>query len=133
MAFVVRQDGDDLGLEAWAARHAAGPARRRSAQGAGRTGLRFAFYGRTSRADYQDRLSSRGWQREVAEAVIAGHGAIVGEFFDVGCSRRIPWPQRPQASALLVALQAGQRRFDAVVGGEYERAFASGDQFTQLA
>jgi hypothetical protein len=40
-------------------------------------GLRFAFYGRTSTEGFQDPVSSRAWQREVAESVIAGHGEIV--------------------------------------------------------
>ena len=53
-------------------------------------------------------------------------------FFDVGCSRRVPWARRPAAGALLAALRM-ERRFDAVVVGEYERAFASGDQFTGVA
>ena len=66
----------------------------------------------------------------MAEAVITGHGAITAVFFDAGCSRRVPWSQRPQAGALLAALRE-ERRFDAIVVGEYERAFASGDQFTE--
>ncbi|MFG1710890.1 recombinase family protein [Nonomuraea sp. M3C6] len=93
--------------------------------------LRFAFYGRTSTTDFQDRWSSCGWQREVAETVVAGRGVIVAEFFDVGCSRRLPWTERPQAAALLAALADPDRGFDAIVVGEYERAF-SGDQFMSL-
>jgi site-specific DNA recombinase len=88
-------------------------------------GLRFAFYGRTSTADYQDRFSSHGWQREVADELIADHGTLLAEFFDVGCPRRLPWSRRPQASTLLAALPGGEAaRFDAIVVGEYERAFA---------
>jgi DNA invertase Pin-like site-specific DNA recombinase len=94
--------------------------------------LRFAFYGRTSTADYQDRASSAGWQREVAEELIAGYGVIVAEFFDVGCSRRLAWADRPRAAALLSAIADGECRFDAIVVGEYERAF-SGSQFMTLA
>lgn len=40
----------------------------------GRTGLRLAFYGRTSTLSFQDRLSSLAWQREVAECMVAGRG-----------------------------------------------------------
>lgn len=94
--------------------------------------MRFAFYGRTSTVEHQDRFTSCSWQREVAETVIAGRGAIVREFFDMGCSRRQPWAQRPQAAALLAELQAADRPFDAVVVGEYERAFY-GDQFSRVA
>jgi hypothetical protein len=54
-------------------------------------GLRFAFYGRVSTEDFQDRASSRTWQREAASELIVGHGAIVAEFFDVGYSRRRAW------------------------------------------
>jgi site-specific DNA recombinase len=64
--------------------------------------------------------------------VIAGRGRIVVEFFDAGHSRRLPWRDRPQARALLEAVQAPDRGFDAIVVGEYERAFA-GDEFERLA
>ena len=91
------------------------------------TGMRFAFYGRVSTADFQERDSSRRWQRDVADDLVAGHGRIVTEFFDVARSRRLPWRLRPQASALLDALADSNRTFDAVVVGEYDRAFY-GDQ-----
>jgi site-specific DNA recombinase len=94
-------------------------------------GLRFAFYGRISTADFQDRTSSRAWQYESAADLVGGRGVIVAEYFDVGCSRRLPWAQRPQAAALLDAIAAPGRRFDAIVVGEYERAFA-GDQLIHL-
>jgi hypothetical protein len=34
--------------------------------------MRFAFYGRTSTAEFQDPVTSRAWQREMAESVISG-------------------------------------------------------------
>lgn len=95
-------------------------------------GVRFAFYGRTSTAEYQDAATSRGWQREIAGALVAGHGTITAEFFDVGCSRRVAWEQRPQAAALLKLARASDRAFDAVVVGEFERAFTE-RQFRQVA
>jgi hypothetical protein len=49
-------------------------------------GVRFAFYGRTSTAEYQDPMTSRAWQREIASALVAGQGTITVEFFDVGWS-----------------------------------------------
>jgi hypothetical protein len=58
--------------------------------------LRFAFYGRTSTLRHQDRVSSQGWQRDMANDLIAGHGQMVAAHFDVGTSRRSPWPQRTQ-------------------------------------
>lgn len=97
-----------------------------------RAGVRFAFYGRMSTVEHQDRSSSCGWQREVADELVNSHGPVVAEFFDVGCSRRLPWSSRPEASALLMELSSPERRFDAVVVGEYERAF-SGDQFMAMA
>jgi len=67
-----------------------------------------------------------------AESVIAGRGFIVEEYFDVGCSRRLPWIRRPRAAALLAQLPRVGRGFDAIVVGEYERAYF-GEQFPQLA
>lgn len=48
-----------------------------------------------------------------------------------GCSRRLPWTRRPQAAALLSALADPHRGFDAVVIGEYERAFTD-HQFPRI-
>ncbi len=94
-------------------------------------GLRFAFYGRMSTSEFQDAVTSRAWQRSVSEELVEGFGAIVVEFFDEGCSRRWSWSDRPAASALLTAAEEPGRGFDAVVVGEYERAFY-GDQFRQV-
>jgi len=96
-----------------------------------RGGVRFAFYGRVSTEDFQDHESSRSWQRNAANELIAGKGAIVAEFFDRGYSQRLAWTNRPQAAALLAALADPDRGFDAVVIGEYERAFF-GDQLTEV-
>ena len=104
-------------------------ARRRAADDGG---LRFAFYGRISTDYFSDRASSSAWQRAFAVDVIAGHGTIVAEFFDIGFSRRLDWPDRPQAAALLAEMATPGRRFDAIVVGEFERAFC-GDQFTRMA
>lgn len=97
----------------------------------GAGGVRFAFYGRTSTLEHQDPVSSSRWQREAADVVIGGHGRVVVEHFDAGSSRRRGWLHRPRAAALLAALPDPERGFDAVVVGEYERAF-SGDQLTRL-
>jgi DNA invertase Pin-like site-specific DNA recombinase len=96
-----------------------------------RQGVRFAFYGRMSTVEYQDRASSRAWQREAADHLVVGHGAVVVEFFDEGCSRRLPWSSRPEVAALPAELSSPGRRFDAVVVGEYERA-CSGDEFAKV-
>ncbi|MEU4248969.1 hypothetical protein AB0F15_16320 [Amycolatopsis sp. NPDC026612] len=94
-------------------------------------GLRFAFYGRTSTTRHQDRVSSQGWQRDMAEDLITGHGRILTAYFDSGTSRRIPWSQRPQASQLMATISAPEHAIDAIVVSEYERAF-TGKQFATL-
>ena len=63
--------------------------------------VRFAFYGRMSTSTFQDVQTSRAWQRAVSDELIEGIGSVVAEFFD------------------------------AVVVGEYERAF-HGDQFREV-
>jgi hypothetical protein len=115
----------------WVDGHAAVDHGRRSSGRRGQGGLRFAFYGRTSTVDFQDQASSQAWQREAAESVVAGRGVIVAEYFDAGHSRRLPWVDRPRAAALLAALAHPHRDFDAIVVGEYERAFFA-DQLQQL-
>ena len=114
-------------LEAWAGRIG-----RRRAAGHGRGGLRFAFYGRVSTEDWQDPVTSRARQRDQAAALVAGHGRIVAEFFDAGDSRTLAWARRPQAAALVAALADPDRGWDAVVIGEYERAFY-GSQYASMA
>jgi hypothetical protein len=108
--------------------------RRRVAEppGVGVPGVRFAFYGRTSTAEFQDPVTSRAWQREMAATLVAGHGTITTEFFDIGVSRRVAWDRRPQAAALPEQAPGADRSFDAVVVGEYERAFTD-RQFEQVA
>ena len=90
---------------------------------AGFDGLRFAFYGRMSTSTFQDVQTSRAWQRAVSDELIDGIGSLVVEYFDVGVSRRWSWQDRPEAAALLAAAADPGREFDAVVVGEYERAF----------
>lgn len=119
-------------LATWAHRQPSKATRSRTRTRTASGGLRFALYGRISTSDFQDRESSHAWQREAACDLINGHGSIVTEFFDVGCSRRRAWPDRPQAAALLAAMADPNRTFDAVVIGEYERAF-TGDQLRTLA
>ena len=67
--------------------------------------------------------SSRARQREQAGALVRGHGVIVAEFFDIGESRAVAWGRRPQAAALVAQLADPGRGWDAIVVGEYERAF----------
>jgi site-specific DNA recombinase len=117
----------DGGLLAWAERSG-----RRQGRGRGSGGLRFAFYGRVSTEDWQDPESSRARQREQAGALVRGHGIIVAELFDIGESRSVAWARRPQAAALVAALADPDRGWDAIVVGEYERAFY-GAQYALMA
>ena len=94
--------------------------------------LRFAFYGRVSTEDWQDPVTSRARQLAQAVMLVAGRGVIVAEFFDTGQSRVLAWPRRPQAAALVAALADPDRGWDAIVIGEYERAFY-GNQYASMA
>src|SRR5215472_11440576 len=120
-----REGGD--ALVAWA--ESAGRGR---ASGGLRGRLRFAFYGRVSTEDYQDPVTSRARQLAQAAALVAGFGQIVAEFFDIGQSRALAWSRRPQAAALVAALADPDRGWDAIVIGEYERAFYGG-QYSSMA
>ena len=90
------------------------------------------FYGRVSTEDRQDPATSRVRQLDQAAALMAGHGRIVAEYFDVGQTRVLPWARRPEAAALVAAMADPDRAFDAIVVGEYERAFY-GNQFSLMA
>ena len=120
-----RSGGDVLAV--WAERTG-----RRQAAGRGRGLLRFAFYGRMSTEDHQDPVTSLARQREQAAALVAGLGQIVAVFFDIGQSRTLAWARRPQAAALVAALADPERGWDAIVIGEYERAFYGG-QYSAMA
>ncbi len=94
--------------------------------------MRFVFYGRVSTEDWQDPVTSRARQREQAEALVRGHGVIVAEFFDAGQSRTVAWRRRPEAAALVALLADPDRGWEAIVAGEYERAFY-GSQYAAMA
>ena len=98
----------------------------------GRGCLRFAFYGRVSTEDWQDPVTSRARQLQQAVMLTAGRGVIVADFFDVGYTRVLPWARRPQAAALVAQLADPDRGWDAIVVGEYERAFY-GSQYALMA
>ena len=100
--------------------------------GRSRGRLRFAFYGRVSTEDRQDPVTSRARQLQQAVMLVAEHGVIVAEFFDTGESRTVPWARRPQAAALVAQLADPDRGWDAIVIGEYERAFYA-SQYASMA
>ena len=120
------------GLAEWAERSALRRAGRLTDGGPAPGRLRFMFYGRVSTEDWQDPVTSRARQREQAGALVRGHGQIVAELFDVGQSRTVAWARRPQAAALVAQLADPDRGWDAIVIGEYERAFY-GSQYAAMA
>jgi site-specific DNA recombinase len=115
------------GLATWAKRTG-----RRLAAEPGPGELRFAFYGRVSTEDCQDPVTSRALQWDQAGALVAGHDQIVAEFFDIGQSRTLAWARRPRAAALVAELADPDRGWDAIVIGEYERAFYA-SQYASMA
>jgi site-specific DNA recombinase len=115
------------GLVAWAERSGRG-----RPGGLEQVGLRFVFYGRVSTEDWQDPVTSLARQREQAAALVRGRGVIVAEFFDAGQSRTVAWGRRPEAAALIALLADPGRGWDAIVIGEYERAFY-GSQYAAMA
>jgi hypothetical protein len=52
---------------------------------------------------------------------------------DSGQSRELAWARRPQAAALVAQLADPDRGWDAVVIGEYERAFCGGQYASMVA
>ena len=86
---VAGQEEGEGSLLAWAERSG-----RRPAAEPGRGGLRFVFYGRVPTEDHQDPVTSRARQRDQAGALVAGHGQIVAELFDIGQSRTLAWARR---------------------------------------
>jgi site-specific DNA recombinase len=92
--------------------------------------VRFALYARVSTEDRQSPEDSIAWQRSVATSLIQPTGGrLVTEYLDVGVSRSLPWPRRPEGSRLLADCARKERAFDAIVLGEPQRAF-SGAQFS---
>ena len=81
---------------------------------------------------WQDPVTSRARQLQQATMLAAGAGVITAEFFDTGESRELPWARRPQAAALVAQLADPDRGWDAIVIGEYERAFY-GSQYASMA
>jgi len=123
----VMPSSGESGLASWA--QAAGRGRRAEPRTGG---LRFAFYGRVSTEDHQEPDSSKARQLSLARGLVAGYGRIVTEFFDAGQSRTVPWARRPEAAALVAAMADPERGFEAIVAGEYDRAFYGG-QYTAMA
>lgn len=92
----------------------------------------FAFCGRVSTEDNQEPEASRARQLAQARRLLPPDAEIVEEFFDIGVSRSLPWARRPETSRLLAQLKQGARRWDAVVVGEFARAFGAPIQYSSI-
>ena len=97
--------------------------------GAWRAAVR--VYGRVSTEDWQDPVTSRARQREQAGALVRGRGQVVAEFFDAGQSRTVAWGRRPEDRQAGSAAGRSGPGWDAIVVGEYERAFY-GSQYAAM-
>ncbi|QRP42720.1 hypothetical protein [Amycolatopsis sp. FDAARGOS 1241] len=90
----------------------------------------FAFYGRTSTVRHRDRASSQGWQRDLADHVITGHGHASSPPTSTPTSRRTH-RHNDASRQLMAAITGPERAVGAIVVGEQERAF-TGTQLTTL-
>jgi len=92
----------------------------------------FAFCGRVSTEDNQEPEASRARQLAQARRILPPDAEIVEEFFDIGVSRSLPWARRPETSRLLAQMKQGAHRWDAVVVGEFARAFGAPIQYSSI-
>jgi site-specific DNA recombinase len=92
----------------------------------------FAFVGRVSTEDNQEPEASKARQIAQAQRILPAGAQIVEEFFDVGQSRSLPWPRRPETSRLLAELRSGTNEWSAIVVGEFARAFGAPIQYSTV-
>lgn len=92
----------------------------------------FAFVGRVSTEDNQEPETSRLRQLAQARRILPPDAEIVTEFFDIGVSRSLPWPRRPETGRLIAELKAGSNIWDAIVVGEFARAFGAPIQYSSV-
>lgn len=96
------------------------------------SGRAFAFVGRVSTEDNQEPEASRARQIAQARRILPPGAEIVEEYFDIGFSRSLPWPRRPETARLLADLKAGTNRWDGIVIGEFARAFGAPIQYSTV-
>ena len=92
----------------------------------------FAFSGRVSTEDNQEPEASRARQLAQARRILPPQSQIVEEFFDIGNSRSLPWTRRPETARLLAELRSGTNRWNAIVIGEFARAFGAPIQYSTI-
>jgi site-specific DNA recombinase len=92
--------------------------------------LLFAFVGRVSTEDMQEPEASRARQIAKASTILPPSAQIVADYFDIGDTRALPWPRRPETGRLLRELRSGTNAWDAIVVGEFTRAFGAPIQYS---
>jgi hypothetical protein len=92
--------------------------------------LLFAFVGRVSTEDMQEPEASRARQIAKASTILPPSAQIVADYFDIGDTRALPWPRRPETGRLLRELRSGTNAWDAIVAGEFTRAFGAPIQYS---
>ncbi|HEX7133311.1 MAG TPA: recombinase family protein [Iamia sp.] len=85
-----------------------------------------------STEDNQEPEASRARQIAQARRVLPPGAEIVEEYFDIGVSRSLPWPRRPETARLIADLKAGGHRWDGIVVGEFARAFGAPIQYSSV-
>jgi DNA invertase Pin-like site-specific DNA recombinase len=90
----------------------------------------FAFVGRVSTEEMQEPEASRARQIAKASTILPPSAQIVADYFDIGDTRALPWPRRPETSRLLRELRSGTNTWNAIVVGEFTRAFGAPIQYS---
>jgi hypothetical protein len=89
--------------------------------------VRLAAYGRAASTGHPD--SARAWQQDACARSAERHGAVISAwFFDAGCPRSLPLPDRAGGAALL----ATGTCFDAVIVANFAR-LGDGTEHLQAA
>ena len=128
MVAVAIARGEDL-LRGWAGgRAVTGGARCSITVGTVDGGLRFAFYGRMSTDDFQDRATSRRWQRDVAVDLVAGQGRIVVGEYERAFAGRQCWPASPPLRSPRRGVLLNGSAPVLCLGGDYARSSFVGAQ-----
>jgi site-specific DNA recombinase len=94
------------------------------------TKLLFAFVGRVSTEEMQEPEASRARQIAKASTILPPSAQIVADYFDIGDTRALPWPRRPETGRLLRELRSGTNTWNAIVVGEFTRAFGAPIQYS---
>jgi site-specific DNA recombinase len=86
--------------------------------------------GRVSTEEMQEPEASRARQLAKARTILPPGAQIVADYFDIGDTRALPWPRRPETGRLLRELRSGTNAWNAIVVGEFTRAFGAPIQYS---